>query len=341
MMGESDIGLVARARGLATHLIARPTLETLADADSVESFTHRLSRVHAAIHPIAAAGEVVAVERAIRDAAARPLVTLRRWQHRAPNALDVFAAYQDRRSLRALLRGAAAGAPLERRVAGLVPTPSLPHSALLELGRCATPLEVVRHLIELGHDDADRLLMIVGGTPADLLSTEIALLRAFAERVVRIADRGDHVLRAFVDSVMDVANAQHALLVAGGPRDLNVADLFVRGGRWLSLTAFAAVATAVSTEGALTALAAAVGRSPLAAWLPVLTGDLAHLDRAFLIGSLAELTSAMRREPLSSAAVLRLLLLIDAQSRDLRALAWGAALGTPAAMRRQQLVTPA
>ena len=339
-MGGSEIGLVARARGLATRLVARRTLERLAEADGVESFTHHLSRLHAVLDPIADPGDVFAVEGAVRNAAARHLVTLRRWQNR-PDALDVFAAYQDRRSLRALLRGAAEGAPLERRVAGLLPTPSLPHDALMKLGRCATPRDVVRHLVELGHDDAKRLLEAIGRSPADLLSMEIALLQAVAERVVRIAARGDYVLRGFVESSIDLANAQHALLLAGEPRDLHAADLFVRGGRWLSLTAFVSVVGAPSAEAALAALAAAVVRSPVASWLPVVTGDLAHVDRAFLTGSLAQLKRAMRLDPLSSAAVLRVLLLIDAQGRDLRALLWGAALGTPAALRRQQLVTPA
>jgi vacuolar-type H+-ATPase subunit C/Vma6 len=340
-MGVSDIGLVARARGVATHLIARQTLATLADADDVESFTHHLSRLPAVIDPITEPGDVFAVERAILATASRHLATLRRWADRAPNALDVFTADQDRRSLRALLRGAAAGAPAERRVAGLLPTPSLPHDAVTELARCATPTDVVRRLVDLGYGDAKRLLEMVGESPADLLSLEIVLLRAFAERVVRTAARADDVLRGFVESVIDVANAQHALLVAGEPRELKAGELFVRGGRWLSAAAFASVAAAASAEAALAALAASVARSPLSSWLPVVPRDLAHLDRAFLVGALAQLTRAMRLDPLSSAAVLRVLLLLEAQARDLRTLVWGAALGAPAALRRQQLVTPA
>ena len=339
-MNGSEIGLIARARGLATHLIARQTLETLADAPDVASFTQHVSSLHAVIHPISDSGDVFAVERAVRDTAARYLVTLRRWEDRAPGALDIFTAYQDRRSLRSLLRGAAEGASPERRVGGLLPTPALPVDAIAVLGRCATPLDVVRLLVERGHDDAKRLLEVVSGSSTDLLSMETVLLRIFAERVVRIAANGDDVLRGFVASVIDVANAQHALLLAGEPRDLKAADLFVRGGRWLSLKAFLSVAAAASPEAALVALAAAVTPSPLASWLPVVSGDLARLDRAFLVGSLAQLTRAMRLDPLSSAALLRVLLLIEAQGRDLRALAWGAALGTPAGLRRQQLVTP-
>jgi hypothetical protein len=60
----------------------------------------------------------------------------------------------------------------------------------------------------------------------------------------------------------------------------------------------------------------------------------------FLSNTLARLTRLARVDPLSSATVLRVLLLIDAQSRDLRALAWGVTLGTPVSLRKQQLVTP-
>jgi vacuolar-type H+-ATPase subunit C/Vma6 len=336
-MPGSDVALAARARGVATHLIGRPTLESLADCGDVESFIHHVSRLQTTIDPIAAAGDVFAIERAIVRTAGRHLATLRRWADRAPNALDVFAAYQDRRSLRILLRGAAAGAAVERRLAGLLPTPSLPHDALTELARCATPTDVVRRLVDFGYDNANQLLERVGRSPTDLLSLEIVLLRGFADRVVRTAARGDDVLRGFAESLIDVGNAQHALLLAGGPRELEAGDLFVRGGRWLPAAAFVSIASAASAEAALAAL---VARSPLSSWLPGVAGDLGHFDRAFLVGSLAHSTRAMRLDPLGSATVLRVLLLIDAQGRDLRALAWGAALNAPAGLRRRQLVTP-
>jgi hypothetical protein len=53
------------------------------------------------------------------------------------------------------------------------------------------------------------------------------------------------------------------------------------------------------------------------------------------------LARASRIDPLSTAPLLRVLMLVEAQSRDLRALAWGAVLGTPPSLRLQRLVTPA
>jgi vacuolar-type H+-ATPase subunit C/Vma6 len=155
-----------------------------------------------------------------------------------------------------------------------------------------------------------------------------------------VAARADDTLREFVRTVIDAGNVQNALLIAGAPRDLDPEDNFVAGGRWLSAIAFMSAANAGSPERALTRLAAALARSPLGAMLPVVATDIAHMDRAFLVAVLQRLARAARLEPLGTAPVLRVLLLIAAQSRDLRTLTWGAALGSPASRRRQQLVTP-
>ena len=97
---------------------------------------------------------------------------------------------------------------------------------------------------------------------------------------------------------------------------------------------------AASPQRALTMIAAELARSPLAAVLPVTAGDVGHLDRAVLVAALQWLTRTARLNPLSAAPLLRFLLLVEAQTRDLRALAWGAALRTPVLLRKQQLVTP-
>jgi hypothetical protein len=146
--------------------------------------------------------------------------------------------------------------------------------------------------------------------------------------------------RDFVHVHIDAGNAQNALLLAAGLGDVIPAEVFVRGGRWLSEQAFVTAAAAKQPERALTLLAAALAGSPLASALPAAGGEAADLDRLVLIGMLRHLTRAARLEPLSTAPVLRVLLLIDAQSRDLRALAWGAEMRSPAALRTRQLVTP-
>jgi vacuolar-type H+-ATPase subunit C/Vma6 len=258
-----------------------------------------------------------------------------------PGVLDVFAARQDRRSLRALLRGAGEGAPPRVRLDGLLPTPSLPELALTELANQPSPAGVVRRLMQLGHPDSSRLLPLVQASQVDLLAVDVALLTGLAERATQAAIAVDETTRDFVRAAIDVGNAQNALLFAGGPRDGGPANVFVHGGRWLSGKDFAAVAAAGSRERALTLLAAALATSPLASSLPAVPADLVRFDRAFLTETLKQLTRAARRDPLSMAPLLRVLLLIEAQSCDLRTLAWGAVFGTPPLLRKQQLMTPA
>jgi hypothetical protein len=65
-----------------------------------------------------------------------------------------------------------------------------------------------------------------------------------------------------------------------------------------------------------------------------------RLERVFLGTALQRLKQQGRTDPLGSARLLGVLLRLEAQARDLRAVAWGAALGTPPATRKQQLVTP-
>jgi vacuolar-type H+-ATPase subunit C/Vma6 len=291
--------------------------------------------------PIGEAASVFDIERSVGRTAGGHLQILDRWQERRPGVLDVFAADQDRRSLRALLRGAAQGAPSAARTLGLLPTPHLPQRALIELAREPSPAALVGQLVLIRHPYAPRLVPLVRKTQPDLFAVDVALLHGFAERAIAAARGGDRTLRDFVRERIDAGNAQTALLIAAGPRDVEPARCFVEGGRRLSRDQFAAAASASSQQAALAALSAALARSPLASSLPVVGGDVAHLDRAFLAATLAWLARAARVEPLGTAPLLRVLLRIEAQSRDLRNLAWGVALGVPPSVRQQQLVTPA
>lgn len=337
-MPGPDLPLVARARGVATHLLSRATLDRLAEAGGLAAFARALTRVGADIDPIGEAPDVVAIDRAIGRTAARHLATLVRWQRRRPGALDVVVADWDRRTLRALLRGAVQGAPAATRLDGLPPTPSLPERALREFAREPSAAAVVKQLVYLRYPEASRLLRLVRQTQPDLLAVDVVLLQGFAGRAAGAA-RGDRDLREFVRERIDFGNAQNALLIAAGPRDVTPGECFVRGGRWLTRPAFVSAASAVSGEGALAALRTALARSPLAAPLRA-AGEASRLERRFLETTLTRLAGAARREPISTASLLSVLVRLEAQSRNLRALAWGAALGTPPALRKQELVTP-
>jgi vacuolar-type H+-ATPase subunit C/Vma6 len=339
-MRAREIGLIARAQGLASRLLSRAALETLAEADDLTALARGLEQSGVLPEPIGQPLDAFAIERAIGRAANGYIETLRRWQEAPPGVLDVFAADHDRRSLRALLRGAAQGAPSEARGAGLQPTPLLPRLALVELARQPSPAGVVGHLVTLAHPDAPQLLPFVRKTQPDLLALDRVLLQAFADRATRAAAHADRILRDFVTELIDIGNAENALAMAGESAEVDAADNFVSGGRWLSRSAFRSAATSSSPQLALTRLTASLARSPLSSSLPLVTRDAGHLIRGFLSKVLERLTRHARMDPLGSAPLLRVLLRIDAQSRDLRALAWGVTLGAPVSLRKQQLVTP-
>ncbi len=339
-MPAAELALVARSRGVATHLLSREALESLAAATDVASLVHGLARMRADLEPAGDPPDLAAFGLSVDRTAGRHLRTLLRWQRTQPGVLDVFVADQERRSLRALLRGALQGAPAAARLAGLLPTPALPVAALTELARQASPSAVVAHLIALGYPGAPRLLPLVNRAQPELFAIEVALLRGLAARAGTAARLGDAVLRDFVHERLDIGNTQNALLLAGGPRDIDPGDAFVAGGRWLPPHAFVAAAASASRQACLVRLAAALAGTPLARMLPVVADDVTFPERTLLTSTMARLARDARLRPLGTAPILRVLLRIEAQSRDLRTLAWGVALGAPPAMRRQELVTP-
>jgi vacuolar-type H+-ATPase subunit C/Vma6 len=339
-MADAVIGLVARSKGISTRLLSRQTLETLADADDLDAFVRSLSGVVPQLESVATPIDVFGIERAVAHTAYRHLETLARWRERTAGVLDIDAARRDRHSLRALLRGAAHGAPSSARLRGAVPTTSLPQPVLTRLATASSPAAVVRDLAILDHPDARRLGPLVQASQVDLFAVDTALLAGFAERATRAVGRADRQARDFVQLLIDAGNAQNALWLAGESADVVAAQVFVRGGRWLSEQAFVAAAGAGQPERALTLLAAALAASPLASAMPVVASEPAALERLLIVQTLRHLARAARLDPLSTAPLLRVLLLIEAQSRDLRALAWGAEMRTPPAVRKHQLVTP-
>jgi len=336
----AELALVARSRGVGTHLLSRKALESLADTADLSAFTRGLARLGSNFEPIGDAPDLEAIERAAGRTAAAHMRTLLRWQKRRPGVLDVFIADQERRSLRALLRGALQGAPASARIAGLLPTPGLPVAVLAELAKQASPSAVVAHLVVLRHPDSGRLLPLVAKAQPEIFPIEVALLRGLAARAIAAAKPGDSTLREFVRERIDLGNVQNAMLLAGGPKDVDPGDAFVGGGRWLSEEQFATAAAATSRHACLARVTSALAGSPLAGMLPVVADDITSMERTFLANLMQRLAREARMQPLGSAPLLRVLLRIEAQSRDVRALAWGATLGTPPSMRKQCLVTP-
>jgi vacuolar-type H+-ATPase subunit C/Vma6 len=331
--------LNARARGLGTRLFPRAALETLAGFADPALLAAALER-SGRLSGLAAEGAAHArIEAAVRQTAARHLRTLARWCGERAAALEVFYADQDRRSLRALLRGAVQGVRPEARLAGLVPTPRLPERALDDLARRPTPREIVRHLVALGDPYAGALAPLVEGLEVDLAELELALVRVLASRLRAAADAGDRALRDYARLRIDLANAQAALLLARERRDLDPAKCFVEGGRAIERATFVAAANATPAD-APPLLARALAGTPLGALFEGGVADPVALEAQALARLLGEQRRHARLDPLSSAPLVLFLLRLEAQSRDLLAIASGAALGVPEAHVRSALVTP-
>jgi len=328
----------ARARGLQTRFFTRRELEDLAGLEHA-TLGRTLARSPHFVEAPPETASALELEQATRRTAARHLGLLARWSDPTSPALEIFFADQDRRNLRALLRGAIQGAPAAERLAATVPTPTLPNRALVELADLPTAAEVVGLLVVLSHPDARRLLPHARQTGPELLELELALAQGFAERALAAARCGDANLLRHVEHRIDVTNAQRALLLAGELRDVDAERFFVEGGRALPKPAFLQVATAQpATAGGL--LSKVLAGTDLAQLATDALGDPVRLEALWLRFELEQQRAAARLDPLGSATVLQVLLRLLAQSLDLRRLILGAAAGAPASTLRPGLVTP-
>jgi vacuolar-type H+-ATPase subunit C/Vma6 len=331
--------LDARAYGLRAKLFERAELEAMAGAPSAAALARELEQAGRLLEPIERPATVASIESAVRHTAARHLGILSKWAGPG-SALDVFYADQDRRSLRALLRGALQGAPSDERLAGLLPTPRLPERALTLLARQPTPSRVAAQLVLLHHPDAPRLSALTARTQAVLLDLERALVHGFAERSLAAARAGDRNLREVVRARIDVCNVEMALAFAAGPHDVEAGTLFTDGGAALARKGFLDASLAPSVAEATPRLERALTGKTLQRVVRSAAGDASRLDVLFLRQALVEQRQVARLDPLGSAPLVLFLLRLQAQTADLRRLAWGAALGAPAELLRSELVTP-
>lgn len=332
--------LVARARGLAQHLCSRDQLERWAALPDPPALARALDSSGRLAAPLPAAASAADIEQAQRRTVADWLVRLERWAGAANPVLEVFHAEQERRCLRALVRGAVQAAPVEARLAGLLPTPRLPAPVLAELAQARTPREIALRLLELGDEHAATLVALTAQARLDLPEVEVALAQVLAGRWRRAAERGDAALREALHDRVDVINAQAALELAASPSDDKANALFIDGGRALDRDTFLAAAAASSPAAAAATLARAFAHGALAKVFARATDDPAQLGVDALVHTISALRRRSRLEPLGSAPVQLLLARLAAQSADIRRLAWGLALGVPPAALRNALVTP-
>ena len=328
--------LDARARGLATHLLGRAELQTLAQAPDRAALTDAL-RGHG--YPLdEGAPTAAALELALRRVAAVRLRVLARWSGVRAEALAVVFEDEDRRSLRALLRGAVQGVNADARLAGLIPTPTLPERVLRELAQRDKPAGIAALLTAWGNPYGSALLPAASAAQPDLFRLELIVGRTFAARALRAAGRTGP-LAAHVRETIDVENAFSALGLAVEGKDVTPKDAFLPGGQRVTIAAFEVAAAAADFEQAIRRLAEAFAGTALARAFEGRAGDPASLEAAVLRARVRAQMQAMRLEPLGPAPLLAYALRLRAEMEDLRRIIWGVALGAPRATLAGDLVT--
>lgn len=325
--------LNARARGLATRLLDRAAMETLARSEP-----EQLLASLAGGEPVGP--EPLAVERAVRRRAAAILSILSRWAGDRRVALAVVFEEEDLRSVRRLVRGAAAGAPPERRLAALVPTPTLPAHALADAAEAGSPAEAMARLARAGHPDAAALAATATGPAPDLFRLEVELARAAARRMGRAARRGGPRLVGHARRSIDLGNAWSALSAGAWAAEVDPDDVYVAGGRAIDGAGFAAIARLDDPDARRRALARAFAGGPLARVFADPATPLSDLERSALSACIEDERRARRLDPLGPAPLLELALRVRAQVRDLQAVLWGAALSAPSSAVSAALATP-
>jgi len=259
---------------------------------------------------------------ALRRMAAAQMKLLVRWMGGRTAKLRVLLEDEDRRSLRALVRGAAAGVPAEARLAGLMPTPDLPERALVLLASAASPAQVGAALLAMGNAYGPAVLEEAGSTNAGLYATELAIGRLWAERSRRAVRRAGRELRRFVEDAIDVENSLAGLALVTNREAVASGELFVPGGRRITPEVFGEVATSPDPRTA--------ARRLLRRWQPARASGGAQprsIERLLLGLRIRSMSRQALLRPSGPSPVLEWALRLRAQSMDLGAIVWSRALG--------------
>jgi vacuolar-type H+-ATPase subunit C/Vma6 len=332
-------GVNARARGLGTRLFTRGQLESLTRAPDLAALTEGMRRLGLPVTGERAVATPAELELAVRRWAAAALRTLARWAGPRVATLAVIYEEEDRKSLRAILRGAIRGAAADARLSGLIPTPGLPERALEELARQPTPAAVAALLSAWRHPYGAVLARAAGAGQPDPFAIDVALDRAIAVRAVAAARRAGGELLGYVRETVDLRNALTAVVLAVAGQDVVPKDVFLPGGERITITVFEEAAALGEPGAAGMRLARGFAPTALAEPFRHVARDLVDLEEELLRVRVREIARRTRRAPLGPGPVLWFSLRLRAQVVDLQRIVWGAALSAPRAALIAALVT--
>lgn len=316
----------ARARGLTSHLLSPETLAALAGLRTLQELSRALAGEGLLPEEVPAAS-AAALDLALRRWAAGEVKMARRWLGSRTEVIAVAVEAEERRSLRALVRGAAAGVHAEARLTGLVPTPTLPERLLREMATRSSIRDQAALLVASGHPAGPALLAAATATEPDLFAVELAISRAFARRATLGARRGGKFLRAYVEDLIDAENCRTALLLVQGAGTEPPGPAFIPGGRRVSLERFTTAATAAAAAVGARILGEIFDRQPEAEALLRHATEPAALETVMGRVETDRLRQAARLDPLGPAPILLYFRRLEAQMVSLGELVWALDLG--------------
>jgi vacuolar-type H+-ATPase subunit C/Vma6 len=295
-------------------------------------------------YPVAAAETQVtpdAFDRETGRLVADRLQLLGRWLGSGRRALAVVYEEEDRRTLRALLRGAAQGISAIGRLRGAVPTPNLPDRTLEQLARAESTADLARILVRAGHPAGRALLAVrpATGESSGLHRLEAALARLFVTRATRAARGAGRLIAEFVALHVDVENAG-TLLAATGTEAPVPNDWYLPGGDRIDQARFARVAARADARSVREELAGLFRRTALEPAFEI-DQEASGFERGILRATVAWLRRAARHDPLGPAVVLEVVQRIRVEAHDVRLVVNAASLGAPASTVEPALATAA
>lgn len=328
--------VVARVRGLSSRLLGRADLDRLAGSGSLASFASALSGT--AYHNVSelAHRDAIDLDRQTRRIAAEHLSIIAQWC--GPRVVDLSPLFEDedRRNLRAVLRGVMGHIAPDTCVAGLLPTPALSRPALDELARQTSLSRLAATLVAWGNPYGAALGPHTNREHPSLFDLQLAVDQTFAERARPVGRRVGDAVGDFVHAIIDTSNALSALACADGIVEHDIDRLFIDGGRLITAD-LARLAAREKPVVARDRLARAVAGTPLAPLAAPASGDV---ELAILAAQLQQLRHAIRLHPLSLDVVVEYFLALRAELHDLARIIWGITMQAPRRVIAAGLVTP-
>lgn len=322
----------ARARGLRGHLLSRARLVELAQYRSVGALAAELVR---AGYPPArgVAGDPAELDRVLGAVAAGRVHLLVCWLGPRAAALRAILERRELATLRAVLRGAAAGAAPGARMRGIHPSSLWPASLLSPLSHAAS-LESVRQRLHAARHPA--AAVFEGAGPAerrhDLLELELAARRWWAQRVHEGVRRAGRAAGEIAGRIIDEENLVALLLSPAWGVEVAPERVFLPGGGRLEQSLLVELWRTGDEAARRSAVAERLHGTPAGRVLADQGLGLIELPGALRAAAIRELRRAARLAPLGPAPTAEVLLRIEAEAEGLRRVVRGIGLEAPAAV---------